>query len=62
MVSPAEGNLHMESVWPVGLRMGFVSLYQLVAGIFVGMKTFSFIFSTYPYCLYFTVVPASVRL
>ncbi len=53
VVPPAEGDLYMESVWPMGLRLGFVSLYQLVAGIFVGMKTFNFIFRTYPYCLYF---------
>jgi hypothetical protein len=39
VVPPAEGDLYMESVWPMGLRLGFVSLYQLVAGLFVGMKT-----------------------
>jgi hypothetical protein len=53
VVPPAEGDLYMESVWPMGLRLGFVSLYQLVAGIFVGMKTFNFIFRTCLYCLYF---------
>ncbi len=53
VVPPAEGDLYMESVWPMGLRLGFVSLYQLVAGIFVGMKTFNFIFRTYPYCFLF---------
>jgi hypothetical protein len=69
VVSPAEGDLHLEGVWTMGAWMGSISLYQLVAGIFVGMKTFSFIFRTYPYCLYFyrgtcicTTVPAPVTL
>ncbi len=53
VVPPAEGYLHLEVDGPMGLWMGFFSLYQLVAGIFVGMKTFNFIFRTYPYCLYF---------
>jgi hypothetical protein len=51
--SPAAGNLHLASVWPMGFRLGLVSLDQLVAGTFVGMKIFTFIFRTYPYCLYF---------
>ncbi len=53
MGAPAEGNLHLEGVWPMGLRLGFVASSQLAAGILVGMKTFNFIFRTYPYCLYF---------
>ncbi len=44
MGAPAEGNLHLASVWPMGLRLGFVSLYQLVAGTFVGMKLLTLIF------------------
>jgi hypothetical protein len=32
----------------MGAWMGFISLYQLVAGIFVGMKTFNFIFPYLP--------------
>ncbi len=51
--SPAEGYLHMESVWTVGSWLGFISLDQLVAGTFMGMKTFNFYYRTYPYCLYF---------
>ncbi len=38
MVSPAEGDLYLEGVWTVGSWLGFISLYQLVAGIFVGMR------------------------
>ncbi len=53
MGPPAEGYLHMESVWTVGSWMGFISLDQLVAGAFMGMKTFNLYFRTYPYCLYF---------
>jgi hypothetical protein len=53
VVSPAEGYLHMESVWTVGSWLGFISLNQLVAGAFMGMKTFNYYFRTYPYCLYF---------
>jgi hypothetical protein len=62
VVPPAEGDLYMESVWPMGLRLGFVSLYQLVAGIFVGMKLLT-LFSVLTLTAFiFTVVPASVRL
>jgi hypothetical protein len=42
--APAEGNLHLASVWPMGLRLGSVSLYQLVAGTFVGMKLLTLLF------------------
>jgi hypothetical protein len=37
----------------MGAWMGFISLAQLIAGAFMGMKTLHFIFRTYPYCLYF---------
>ena len=62
MVSPAEGDLHLEGVWTMGAWMGFVSLAQLVAGAFMGMKTFNFIFVLTLTAFIFTVVPASVRL
>jgi hypothetical protein len=52
----------MESVWTVGSWLGFISLVQLVAGAFVGMKTFNFIFVLTLTAFIFTVVPASVRL
>jgi hypothetical protein len=52
VVPPAEGDLYMESVWPMGLRLGLVALYHLSAGVLVGMQIFV-IFCTYPYCLYF---------
>ncbi len=39
MGAPAEGNLHLEGVWPMGLRLGFVASSQLAAGILVGMET-----------------------
>jgi hypothetical protein len=57
---PAEGYLRLEGAWPVGLRLGFVSLDQLDAGAFVGMKTFNFIFVLTLTAFIFTVVPASV--
>jgi hypothetical protein len=41
---PAEGNLHLEVDGPMGLWMGFFSLYQLVAGTFVGMKLLTLLF------------------
>ncbi len=44
MGAPAEGNLHLASVWPMGLRLGSVSPYQLVAGTVVGMKLLTLIF------------------
>ncbi len=53
VVSPAEGNLHLANIWPVGTRLGLVALYHLSAGVLVGMQIFTFIFHTYPYCLYF---------
>jgi hypothetical protein len=62
VVSPAEGYLHMESVWTVGSWLGFIALGQLVAGAFMGMKTFNFIFVLTLTAFIFTVVPASVRL
>ncbi len=62
VVPPAEGDLYMESVWPMGLRLGFVSLYQLVAGVLVGMKAFTLFFVLTLTAFIFTVVPASVRL
>jgi hypothetical protein len=52
----------MEGAWPVGLKLGFISLDQLGAGAFVGMKTFNFIFVLTFTAFIFTVVPASVRL
>jgi hypothetical protein len=52
VVPPAEGDLYMESVWPMGLRLGLVALYHLSDGVLVGMQIFV-IFRTYPYCLYF---------
>jgi hypothetical protein len=60
--SPAAGYLHMESVWTVGSWLGFVSLDQLVAGAFMGMKTFNFIVVLTLTAFIFTVVNASVRL
>ncbi len=38
VVPPAEGDLYMESVWPMGLRLGLVALYHLSAGVLVGMQ------------------------
>jgi hypothetical protein len=46
----------------MGAWMGFVSLAQLVAGAFMGMKTSNFIFVLTLTAFIFTVVPASVRL
>jgi hypothetical protein len=62
VVPPAEGDLYMESVWPMGLRLGFVSLYQLVAGTLVGMENFYINFELTLTAFVFTVVPASVRM
>jgi hypothetical protein len=38
--APAEGNLHLEGVWPMGLRLGFISLNQLGPGVLMGMKLY----------------------
>jgi hypothetical protein len=59
---PAEGNLHLEVDGPMGLWMGFFPFDQLVAGAFMGMKTFNFLFVLTLTAFIFTVVPASVRL
>ena len=44
VVPPAEGDLYMESVWPMGLRLGLVALYHLSAGVLVGMQTLTLFF------------------
>ncbi len=59
---PAEGYLHLEGAWPVGLRLGFVSLNQLGTGVLMGMKTFNVKFVLTLTAFIFTVIPASVRL
>jgi hypothetical protein len=46
----------------MGTWMGFISLAQLVAGAFMGMKTLNFIFELTLTAFIFSVVPASVRL
>ncbi len=44
VVSPAEGNLHLEGVWPMGLRLGHVALYYLGPGVPMGMRTLTLFF------------------
>jgi hypothetical protein len=56
----AEGDLHLEGVWPVGLRLGHVALYYLGPGVPMGMRILT-LFSYLPLLpLFCTVVPASV--
>ncbi len=62
MGSPAEGYLHLASVWPMGFRLGLVSHDQLVAGTFVGMKIFTLFFVLTLTAFICTVLPASLRL
>ncbi len=63
MVSPAEGYLHMESVWTMGPWLGLVAFYYLGTGVPVGMqKKFFTLFLYLPLLPLFFVVPASVRL
>jgi hypothetical protein len=60
--APAEGNLHLEGVWPMGLRLGFVASSQLAAGIPVGMAILTLFWYLPLLPLFCTVVPVSVRL
>ncbi len=62
MVSPAEGNLHLEGVWPVGTGLGRVALYYLGTGVLMGMRILTLFFVLTLTAFIFTVVPASVRL
>ncbi len=62
VVPPAEGNLYLASIWPVGTRLGLVALYHLSAGVLVGMQIFTLFFVLTLTAFIFTVVPASVRL
>jgi hypothetical protein len=55
---PAAGDLHLAGAWPVGFRLGFVSLNQLGAGAFMGMIFYvNFVLTLTAFN--FTVVPAS---
>jgi hypothetical protein len=60
--APAAGNLHLEGVWPMGLRLGFVASSQLAAGILMGMEILTLFWYLPLLPSLCTVVPVSVKL
>ena len=44
VVPPAEGDLHLEGVWPVGTGLGHVALYYLGTGVPMGMRILTLFF------------------
>ncbi len=44
VVPPAEGNLYLASIWPVGTRLGLVALYYLGPGVPMGMRILTLFF------------------